>query len=1051
VLDLQDPEIAIEGTLMHLLDTPAWNLQISSGAVSLPWRAEPPAVTFRELSANLAGEWPKFELDLSAELESEWLEPARVSLAGEGTLDGFAFRQLSLESRELSMTSAGTLDWAESLRLDLEAAIDRLEPGRWLPEWPEDRPAAGVLSLQWNADSLTIDAFEMAVAQTSLVASGSGVIDTRHEVVDLTVRWRDFNWPLDAVNPVVASESGRLRVAGRPDDWALHGGFDLESVPFPRGRIELDGTGDEESLAIALREAQILGGVVSGTLSWRWTGSQPFNAELEARQVDITTLVPAWPGVIDVRFGVRGEVDPLRVAGMLHELDGTVLGLPVSGRGGFHFEEGKVFADDLFLATGSSSLSLDGSLYEPGGVRFSADIDSLARFSDDLAGSLAADGNLSLHAGAPRISMTLSGDQLSLGSVAVNHIETIDDAGAGPVIGLELSGLLIGQRPVEKLTLRFDGERPLEWLDVQARTEDTDIHMELNGALDDWNEPFSSGWTGVLSRLDIDHQGGFKLGLDQEAGLRLTTLRFTLEPACLSGTHDAHLCVASDWRAPDELVIKADLAAIPAGLIDLFAHTDLAFTQILSGRLDWTQTAAAGQNAVAEFSITPGTIRAEEDDEVLLETGPGLFRFDLADGEIRNGQLNLNIPGTGDIDVDFNVPDLALGRQSPVQGHLRVDFRDLSPLGEVLPLLDTINGAIDLDLAVSGLVGDPRFSGRVSIRNGQMTNHASGFSFTDINLSGAVTEQDRAEMSGTFRAGEGSGNVRASILFEDALSPVVRLALQGQSLTLIDVPDLSVIADPDVELGFRNQTLEIDGRLLIPRARLTPSYLPQSSVRQSEDVVVVAGELAVPEEDFNQDNPVKIRGTLEVELGNEAAIELEFARVKVSGSTRFTWLDDVVPGAKGNFDIRGDIQAYGQNLKVTQGRVSFPDIPADNPILNIRAEREIYGNSQIQKAGLMVAGTAKRPIIEPYTVPATNKDRARTLLVTGSDFNYEQGVGAVAVGTYVLPKLYVSYGIGVFEEGSVISARYDLSKRFGVKVTSGQKDTGVDLNYTLER
>jgi hypothetical protein len=39
----------------------------------------------------------------------------------------------------------------------------------------------------------------------------------------------------------------------------------------------------------------------------------------------------------------------------------------------------------------------------------------------------------------------------------------------------------------------------------------------------------------------------------------------------------------------------------------------------------------------------------------------------------------------------------------------------------------------------------------------------------------------------------------------------------------------------------------------------------------------------------------------------------------------------------------------------------------------------------------------------------------------------------------------------VFEEGSVISARYDLSKRFGVKVTSGQKDTGVDLNYTLER
>jgi translocation and assembly module TamB len=99
----------------------------------------------------------------------------------------------------------------------------------------------------------------------------------------------------------------------------------------------------------------------------------------------------------------------------------------------------------------------------------------------------------------------------------------------------------------------------------------------------------------------------------------------------------------------------------------------------------------------------------------------------------------------------------------------------------------------------------------------------------------------------------------------------------------------------------------------------------------------------------------------------------------------------------------------------------------------------------------MVAGTLKRPLIEPYTVPMTNKDRARTLLVTGSDFNYEQGVGAIAVGFYVLPRLYISYGIGVFEEGSVISVRYDLGKRFGVRVTSGQRDTGADLNYTIER
>jgi translocation and assembly module TamB len=47
--------------------------------------------------------------------------------------------------------------------------------------------------------------------------------------------------------------------------------------------------------------------------------------------------------------------------------------------------------------------------------------------------------------------------------------------------------------------------------------------------------------------------------------------------------------------------------------------------------------------------------------------------------------------------------------------------------------------------------------------------------------------------------------------------------------------------------------------------------------------------------------------------------------------------------------------------------------------------------------------------------------------------------------------LFVSYGIGVFEDENVISVRYDLSKRWGIKATSGQRSSGVDINYVIER
>ena len=51
----------------------------------------------------------------------------------------------------------------------------------------------------------------------------------------------------------------------------------------------------------------------------------------------------------------------------------------------------------------------------------------------------------------------------------------------------------------------------------------------------------------------------------------------------------------------------------------------------------------------------------------------------------------------------------------------------------------------------------------------------------------------------------------------------------------------------------------------------------------------------------------------------------------------------------------------------------------------------------------------------------------KTLLVTGSDFNYEQGMGSVEVGMYVAPKLYISYGIGLF----VVRTLVDFVGRYG--------------------
>ena len=100
---------------------------------------------------------------------------------------------------------------------------------------------------------------------------------------------------------------------------------------------------------------------------------------------------------------------------------------------------------------------------------------------------------------------------------------------------------------------------------------------------------------------------------------------------------------------------------------------------------------------------------------------------------------------------------------------------------------------------------------------------------------------------------------------------------------------------------------------------------------------------------------------------------------------------------------------------------------------------------------LLISGTIKQPSIEAYTNPRTTEERALALLVTGSEFDFEQGVGAIDFGTYIAPRVFVSYGLGLFETENVIRVRYDLNRGFGITATSGEKETGVDLSYRIER
>jgi translocation and assembly module TamB len=201
---------------------------------------------------------------------------------------------------------------------------------------------------------------------------------------------------------------------------------------------------------------------------------------------------------------------------------------------------------------------------------------------------------------------------------------------------------------------------------------------------------------------------------------------------------------------------------------------------------------------------------------------------------------------------------------------------------------------------------------------------------------------------------------------------------------------------------------------------------------------------------------------------------------------------------EGQVTVNGSYKAYGQNLTIQHGQLLFASTPIDNPGLNIRAVRKLNPNATIdegQEVGLLITGTAQRPILTVFSNPPMEQSDALAYLITGKPLSQvssgegntvtaaAQALGSAAgnllakrvgaklgiddigvsssealggnsaftVGKYLSPRLYLSYGVGLFEPGEVITLRYRLSQRWNFEAQNATDFSRASLNYRIER
>lgn len=991
-----------------------------------------------------------------------------------------------IEAPEISGSLTLHTELSPPFALESEFRVDRLAlPDALQAEWP------------WLPDTLTangtvegdIDALELAgtvrwpdwLPHADIEGRLDELFGSRAWSVRIAVPQATIPDPKMAadLNAVTLVAEGESEVLAR---WSAEGEANVRADGWPPGRAVFSVAGEGDDIRASATAPELFGGSLSMTAQAERVERTPWQGTLSVENVSIASLLEALaPHIgeeqagelenlratlgaeaLDARLEAAGTLDPVKLSVDFEALETAILGRDMQARGTLEFEAGRLAARNLTVVSGASQVVINGAFTGAPGLDFELAVADLGDFLPDTAGRLSGtaryipDPESGLE--GARLHADLDGENITAFDWTVVTLRITDLApGEHPASGViptdppfaflvHAQGIDGPAGPVDNVSASLAGTIEQHVLDASAELRGITVDTTLSGGRE------GSGWAGLFERLVITPPESRYFGqpwtLREPAPVQFTH-GAAVGDACLVAETGSTACLDFETTADGTQQGKLTLASITPELFGLTAGSRLSFSQRLDGTLNWNRQPGEDLSATADFTVSAGLIVDETEDLELLHTRDGAVRFTLDHGNLTSGVVDLPFEGGG-IDIDLAVPDLMAGGDSAPDGRIRIEASDLRSLSSFVPQLAQTAGKLSADITVGGTGANPEFDGAIRLEGGRAHVITAGLQLHDVDVTGVLGANSQVRLDGRFNAGEGAGELHGTLDLTDPAQPIFELRLTGDGLTLVDVPDLRLLADTDLTANWDGTALGLSGHIHVPSARFAPRYLPSETATESPDVVVVAGDDPRPSDsapalDWN------IRGQVEISMGDGVVVDLELARATMTGAVTFDWQGAPIPMARGEYNLQGEIQAYGQQLEITRALIRYPNVPANNPHLDIRGERTIYGNTMISRAGVFVHGTLKRPITEPYTVPVTNAHRARTLLITGSDFDYEQGAGTLNVGTYIAPRLYLSYGVGLFEAGNVIRARYELGNNFGVKATSGQDETGIDFTYTIEK
>lgn len=884
---------------------------------------------------------------------------------------------------------------------------------------------------------------------------------------DAKIDWLDFPWhrlyPLiDAPQVVLRSFNGE--VSYKDGNYLGNLKADLDG-PAGKFNVVTPFSGDLKQVFLPELKLTAGQGKAEGHLNLQFADGIAWDTALDLSALNPAYWVAELPGTLAGPLRSKGEFknDTLKLNADL-DLKGrlrgqtAVLAAKAEGAG----EQWTLANLDIRL--GDNRINGSGSLQQRLAGQIDIKLTRLAQLWPQLRGQVNGRLDVAGSLKAPQGKLDLKGQQLAFADNRLQSL-TLDaslDSAQRAKIDLKGSGIQSGDTQVGTLTASAQGDIKSQKVQLDLAGPLVKLALALDGNLDKGN------WRGRLASGDVQ-AGGQDWKLQAPAKIeRLADGKLTFAAHCwVSGA--ASLC-GEDQRLMPEPKLRYHLKQFPIDSLAAFLPKDFAWQGKLNADLQ-LDLPDSGPKGVVSVDASGGTLRVKDKDQWLdfpydtlkLETTLNPKRIDT--------QLNFRGGKLGELLVQAQINPLP--KNKPITGNFSLSGLDLAVARPFVPMVETLSGKLNGSGRISGGLLGPQVNGNVNLVGGEISGPELPISLEGLNVQ-ALIAGESVQLNGGWRSGKaGQGSLKGQIDWGQAL--VVNLSLQGSQLPVTVEPYAVLEVAPDLKISLKNDKLAIAGKVQIPRGDITVRELPPSTVKVSDDTVIVGSQTEEGKP------PMAMAMDIDVAVGED---KLNFSgfglTAKVQGHVH---IGD-------NMDTRGELwlndgryRAYGQRLDVRRARLPFAG-PLDQPYLDIEAIRK----TDDVVAGIRLSGSAEQPTTQIFSEPAMSQEQALSYLVLGrplsstgednnmlaqaalglglmgsagvtsdlanklgiQDFDLDtQGSGnntAVVASGKITEKLSLRYGVGVFEPASTIALRYLLSKKVYLEVASGVASS-LDIFY----